>query len=347
MKVFLSSTCYDLIDLRAEVVNHLREQGISVMASDDMQSDFLVHPDRNSIETCLANVRACDHFVIVLDQRYGRILKTFGHDVSATHLEYKEAVIQDKPIHLFARDRLVADYTIWKRNMENPPELSWIRTNADQKIFELLKEHESRSRDKSNWFSIFTNSLDLKSTLSGRFRKVITPQRLSDLLNRNQFPVLDLVFGFMQHKASLGDEGGMLINLVLHNRGISPAFNLLLKNVYFSKFGSAEEELHSSSVSPFYKDSNHPIDVLFPYEIMEREDHELVGRYMLKCEYDTVFGVHVSDSFSFILKISNEGKKHRTTLESREYSYGDPIRIEIKEPSEQTSSDSLDQLPFS
>ena len=345
MKVFLSSTCYDLIDLRAEVVNHLREQGISVMASDDMQSDFQVHPDKNSIETCLANVRACDHFVIVLDQRYGPILNKFGYEVSATHLEYREAVLHDKAIHLFVRDRSVADYTVWKRNQDTPPGLSWIRANDDKKIFEILKEHESRSTDKSNWFSIFTNSLDLKSTLSGRFRKIITPQKLSDLLNKNQFPVLDLVFESMQHKSSHGNDGGMLVHLVLHNRGISPAFNLFLKNVYFNKSEPVKDGLHSSFVGPFYKDSNHPIDVLFFYDLMEQEDHELVGRYMLKCEYDTIFGVHVSDSFSFILRVSNEGRLHRTMLESREYSYCEPIRIEIKEQSEQASTDSLDQLP--
>jgi hypothetical protein len=115
MKVFLSSTCYDLLDVRAEVVSYLSENGIRVMASDDKLSDFHVTTDQNSIETCLANVRSCDHFVIILDQRYGPILSDFGHNVSATHLEYQEALKEGKQVHLFARDRLVADYSIWKK----------------------------------------------------------------------------------------------------------------------------------------------------------------------------------------------------------------------------------------
>ena len=65
-KVFVSSTCYDLIDLRADVQHGLRDMGLAPVLSDDSTSDFEVAPDKNSIETCLVNVDACDHVIFVL-----------------------------------------------------------------------------------------------------------------------------------------------------------------------------------------------------------------------------------------------------------------------------------------
>lgn len=91
-KVFVGSTCYDLVDVRAELYEMLREQGFSPMLSDISGSDFDVPGTINSIETNLVNVRVCDVFWLLVDRRYGPRLSgaMFGH-ISATHLEYEEA----------------------------------------------------------------------------------------------------------------------------------------------------------------------------------------------------------------------------------------------------------------
>lgn len=40
MKVFVSSTCYDLIDLRADLYEDFRDLGIDAVFSDIKESDF-------------------------------------------------------------------------------------------------------------------------------------------------------------------------------------------------------------------------------------------------------------------------------------------------------------------
>ena len=96
MRIFISSTCYDLVDLRAELETFFKNAGMEPVLSDSLTSDFQVSPDANSIETCLANVRTCDQFIIILSNRYGPTLGKAGHvDVSATHLEYLEAKRQE------------------------------------------------------------------------------------------------------------------------------------------------------------------------------------------------------------------------------------------------------------
>lgn len=163
-KVFISSTIYDLIDVRCEVESEIREMGLIPIMSDSVLSEFAIMPDRNSIETCLANVRNCDLFIIILSQRYGPSLKDVGYaDFSATHYEYLEAARAKKPIYMYVRDRLEADYNIWKKNNEKEQqEFAWIKS-GDQKIFSLLKSHRKLSeKTVSNWIWIFRNSIELK-----------------------------------------------------------------------------------------------------------------------------------------------------------------------------------------
>jgi hypothetical protein len=98
MKVFISSTVFDLIDVRAELEALIRDMGLSPVMSDSSTSDFSVKPDANSIETCLVNVRASDIMLVILSNRYGPSLEKAGFPaLSATHLEYKEAIKKGIP----------------------------------------------------------------------------------------------------------------------------------------------------------------------------------------------------------------------------------------------------------
>lgn len=166
MKVFVSSTCYDLIDLRAELEMVLREMGLSPLLSDRPSSEFEVLPDKNSIETCLANVRGADVFISILSQRYGPSLKVAGYaDVSATHLEWLEARKERKPIRMYVRDRLEGDYATWKAG---GTKFGWVRDAADAPIFTLLDEHKKlvAGDDKSNWVWPFKDLVDLKARIA-------------------------------------------------------------------------------------------------------------------------------------------------------------------------------------
>src|SRR5438445_8365067 len=114
MKVFVSSTCYDLIDLRAELRGDLRDLGAEAYFSDCKESDFVSsgEPSQNSIETCLENLRRCDVVVFILSQRYGPPLPGEYAPKSATHIEYAAAKASGKRIHFYVRDRLMAEYTL-------------------------------------------------------------------------------------------------------------------------------------------------------------------------------------------------------------------------------------------
>ena len=63
-KVFISSTVYDLLDIRDELEQGIRDAGLIPILSDSATSDFTMAPDTNSIETCLANVRSSGNVMV-------------------------------------------------------------------------------------------------------------------------------------------------------------------------------------------------------------------------------------------------------------------------------------------
>ncbi len=72
MKVFVSSTCHDLIDVRAELAQVLIEMGVQHVMSDmPILNIVFAELTVNSIATCLANVQSSDIVLVVLSQRYG------------------------------------------------------------------------------------------------------------------------------------------------------------------------------------------------------------------------------------------------------------------------------------
>jgi hypothetical protein len=195
MRVFISSTCFDLIDIRAEFAEQLRILGITPVLSDDKLSDFRVQHDVNSIETCLINVDSCDELVLILDKRYGPTLEKFGYgEFSATHLEYLRAVEKKIPVRVYVRDRLEADFVIWKRNHRSGEvTFSWI-DKKDIGLFTLLDGHAplEANATTSNWYSTFTSSIDLKAAVTKHFEKRILPERLVQAIQNNNFPLFDI-----------------------------------------------------------------------------------------------------------------------------------------------------------
>lgn len=327
MKVFLSSTCYDLLDVRAEVVSHLSENGIRVMASDDKLSDFHVTTDQNSIETCLANVRSCDHFVIILDQRYGPILSDFGHNVSATHLEYQEATKEGKQIHLFARDRLVADYSIWKKNGEQSMRFAWVKNEKDHSLFRLLKEHEIKRDSVSNWIETFSSSIDLKSALFKRFRNIVTPGKLAIMIAKNDFPILDIV---AESPVVVGVNA--LLRRTLYNRGDSPAFNLRITNTEHENPGKNQNEPFFLK-RPLTRHCSLPLNCKYKlpagFNMLADRNHD--QETLIQLEYDSIHGIHVSDVFLTTVGFRSGSLAVNSQLQERTYSYCEPLRIEISE----------------
>ncbi len=222
-KVFVSSTCYDLIDLRAEVAATLSDLGLGSIMSDRPFSEFEVDPYKDSISTCLANVDASDIFLCILSQRYGPSLGKCGFpDVSATHLEYQRAKKSGKALYVFARDRLVGDHSFYGRNKASNPKLPWIKNPDDYKLFDLMDEHLGLTNaGPSNWEHQFTDSRDLCRQL----RKIFQASSERAILERLSSSNISPWFGLDKIGSSTSSSTSTLICNVT-NIGSGPAVDV-------------------------------------------------------------------------------------------------------------------------
>ena len=156
--------------------------------SDRPSSDFAEFAVKNSIDACLANLADAEIFVCVISQRYGPSLKDAGfEDLSATHAELRAAHKLKKPIFLYARDRFVADYGIWKSNPS--AKLNWVKP-SDVRIFEMFAEHEKLAPGKANWVTIFRDSFELRGLLSQHLSGFSGRELLARWMREGRLPVI-------------------------------------------------------------------------------------------------------------------------------------------------------------
>jgi hypothetical protein len=226
-RVFVSSPVFDLIDVRAEVERLLSEMRLIPVVSGIVTSGFQPLPDQNSIETCLANLRQCDCIIVILSQRYGPSLKPAGFpDVSATHLEYSEAKKLNKPIRMYVRDRLEADYRIHRKNKGTGVKLLWVPKDEDRRLFELMDEHMKLVTDTpgSNWYDTFRDSIELKAIIKRDFGPVALRSDLEGLITNNRVPIIAVDVNVAPPKNPSSYE--MVIDLRLRNVGTVPAYRV-------------------------------------------------------------------------------------------------------------------------
>ena len=131
--VFISSTCYDLLDLRNELFTTMTDWGLRPILSDIGASYFENH-SVDSISSCLLNVDRSDVFILILSQRYSSALQQFSVEqnygnVSATHVEICRALTIHKKykiektgnpltITVCVRDELKKGYETWRKDVD-------------------------------------------------------------------------------------------------------------------------------------------------------------------------------------------------------------------------------------
>ena len=195
-RIFVSSTCYDLIDCRSEVEACFNDMGLTPVMSDRSTTDFQSATDCNSIERCLVNLEGCDATVFILSQRYGPSLKSAGFDdISATHLEYEHARTHRKPIYFYIRDRLEADYRTWKKNRKrNDVEFAWIQRKLDERLVHFIDEHTklAAKSEHNNWIDTFRDSTDLKRILRRDFRAPASRAEIERVIRAGELPSISL-----------------------------------------------------------------------------------------------------------------------------------------------------------
>lgn len=169
-RIFISSTCYDLSQIRRDLKEGIREMGHEPLLSED--KNFPVDPSLSSVESCITAVRNdADIFVLIIGNKYGHKLES---GKSITNSEFLTAIEKGIPVYTFSLKQMVAVLPVWKNNRQ--ADFSYIVD--DNKVFEFLEDVREK---RSIWNFEFESAQDileiLKSQLSILFNKSLQDTR--------------------------------------------------------------------------------------------------------------------------------------------------------------------------
>lgn len=152
--LFVSSTCYDLSQLRSNLRDFADSVGLEAVMSEF--DSFPVNPSQSTVGNCLEAVRTrADIFLLVVGSRYGSVNET---GKSITNLEFSEANAIGIPKYVFVKKDVLALLPVWKDN----PDASFESVVDTPVLFEFI----SGIRDSGEvWVFPFDDASDITTTL--------------------------------------------------------------------------------------------------------------------------------------------------------------------------------------
>lgn len=162
--VFVSSTCYDLKQIRADLKEFIEENyGFEAMLSEF--DSFPIDPCVGTFENCLNNVDQCaDVFVLIVGNRYGYVLES---GKSVTNLEYLHAKSKGIPMYIFVSKQIYSTLPIWRSNKTG--DFSSVVDNP--RIFEFVADIYDECKQ---WVYTYDSVQDIKMTLKNQLGLIFT-----------------------------------------------------------------------------------------------------------------------------------------------------------------------------
>lgn len=192
VNIFISSTCYDLSQVRQDLRDFISGLGHTPMMSE--QNDFPIDPQLDNWENCINAVKKyADIFVLIIGNRYGAVGET---GKSITNTEYLTAVQKGIPIYTFSLKQMTTLLPMWERN----PDADYSYAVDNPKIFEFLSDVRKKS---GRWNFEFDNAQDIIDTLrkqlsilfqkSLEMRKRIVSSPYEDLYGKVSSKALNII----------------------------------------------------------------------------------------------------------------------------------------------------------
>ena len=113
--VFVSSTFYNLKQIRADLKDFITEMGLVPVISE--YDSFPIDPSLSAVENCLKVVdQSADIFVLIISGRYGTVI---NQDKSVTNMEYLKARAKGIPIYVFIDKAVLYVLPLWTASPQN------------------------------------------------------------------------------------------------------------------------------------------------------------------------------------------------------------------------------------
>lgn len=205
LRIFVSSTCYDLDILRSELRPFISGMGFEPVMSE--YSDVLFDPRSHTHTSCLKEVQSCDVVVLIIGSRFGgtavpsafadldfSLLEQLSTKPSAieapeklsiTQIEVLKAIEQSIPVYAFVDERVLHDHLVYEKNKDKKDVIDHIDFPSIQKresakyIFEFINylSHRETNNSITGFTRLDEIRLHLASQWSHLFQRLLFESR--------------------------------------------------------------------------------------------------------------------------------------------------------------------------
>lgn len=205
LRIFISSTCYDLSEVRSQLGELCREMGHDPVLSEN--GDILYDPRLHTYTSCLRQVESADFVVAIIGGRFGgqAIPEAMNYAASATKFipeEYQGCSITQLeilygielgiPVFPFVLDPVLGDHNVYKANLKKGRDISSLilpsisKRGTEKLIFEFIDLIRLRARN--NVITPFSSFNDIRAHLkrqwSSYFQVLVNEERKRNDLKR-------------------------------------------------------------------------------------------------------------------------------------------------------------------
>ena len=256
VRVFVSSTCYDLVPIRAQLRGFLQSLGFEPIMSD--YEEVLFDPRSHTHTSCIEDVSNCDMLVFIIGSRFGgnaneEALSKIDFEklkdnnlnienlkkdsnVSITQIEVLKAIEVGIPVYTFIEQKVWHDHELYERNKENDIAKDIIYPSIEKQemaryIFEFI--NIVRLRSTGNSIHTFENAQEIETTLkkqwSNYFQRLLKEQR-QNIEDRKRLDYLGEQFEDLKtailSSIDMGDKREVASGVVKYRRALEFLFCL-------------------------------------------------------------------------------------------------------------------------
>ncbi len=174
-RIFVSSTCYDLSQIRDDLLRCIIELGHEPYLSEN--PSFPILPNLSTIENCKRNVREnTDLFILIIGGRYGSIVENTSKSITNTEYDCSKQYGIDS--FIFVKDQVDSILPFWEKN----PEADFSSYVDSTDVFKFIKG----IRNEQKWIYTFDKAVDIIEILKGQlsvYLKYLIDKKRSDKLD--------------------------------------------------------------------------------------------------------------------------------------------------------------------
>lgn len=175
LKIFVSSTCYDLSIIRSQLKSFIENMGYEAVLSE--YNDIFYDPQDHTHESCVKEVTNADLVILIIGSRFGGMaipnlhslidfkslsassLKTklleYKEKLSVTQHEIFKAIEHDIPVYCFVDENVWHDHRVYEQNKENEDVIKKMKFPSIDKnetapfIFEFINFMRARTHNNA------------------------------------------------------------------------------------------------------------------------------------------------------------------------------------------------------